>query len=106
MKLGQILSTRPDLLAPEYIQELSRLRDSAPSFDAEQAKSIGEAELGRPLGDVFSCFDDEPIAAASLGQVHRARLHNGDRVIVKVQRPDILKTIRADLDMMRNPAGL
>lgn len=106
MKLGQILSTRPDLLSAEYITELAKLRDDAPSFDAMEARQIIETELGQPLVKLFACFEDEPIAAASLGQVHRARLFTGEAVIVKVQRPHIRQTINADLDMLRSFAGL
>jgi ubiquinone biosynthesis protein len=89
VKLGQVLSTRPDLLPVEFMQELEKLQDHVPSFDCAEAKRIIESELGAPIDEIFQTFDESPLASASLGQVHRGRLANEDEVVIKVQRPDI-----------------
>ncbi len=104
IKLGQILSTRPDILPQEYIVELSKLLDAAPPFPFEEVQATIEAELGRPLGELFARFDPEPIAAASIGQVHRAALPDGTPVVVKVQRPGIRRTVQADLQLLQSQA--
>jgi predicted unusual protein kinase regulating ubiquinone biosynthesis (AarF/ABC1/UbiB family) len=96
IKIGQSLSTRVDLLPKEYIEALSRLQDQVPEFDATEAVTIIETELGQSLHSVYLDFDQEPIAAASLGQVHKAKLHTGEDVVVKVQRPGLRKLF--DLD--------
>jgi len=106
IKLGQILSTRTDLVPVEFIQELSKLQDEVPSFPFSEAKEIVENQFGRPLLEVFEAFDEIPIASASLGQVHRAKLKDGDDVAVKVQRPEIKKTIEVDLEIMLHLATL
>ncbi|MGB8646984.1 MAG: AarF/ABC1/UbiB kinase family protein [Anaerolineae bacterium] len=106
IKLGQILSTRPDLAPPDYIAELTKLQDSAPPFPSEEARALIESELGRPVMELFTSFDDTPVAAASLGQVHRAVLLNGERVVVKVQRPDIQERIKTDLEILLDLARL
>ncbi|MBC2694382.1 MAG: AarF/ABC1/UbiB kinase family protein, partial [Desulfobacteraceae bacterium] len=106
VKLGQILSTRPDLISVEFIQELSKLQDNVPSFPYSEARQIIEFELGRPLKDIFQHFEDTPLAAASIGQVHRAQLKDGEEVVVKVQRPGIRKTIEVDLEIMLHLASL
>jgi ubiquinone biosynthesis protein len=106
VKLGQILSTRPDLLPPAFILELSKLQDTVPPFPAEVAIATIEAELGRPLGAIFRDFCHEPLAAASLGQVHAAVLHDGTQVVVKVQRPDIQQTVALDLAILNELAAL
>jgi ubiquinone biosynthesis protein len=106
IKLGQILSTRPDLIPVEFIQELSKLQDNVPSFPYTEARQIIESELGRPLEDIFQHFEDTPLAAASIGQVHRAQLKDGEEVVVKVQRPGIRKTIEVDLEIMLHLASL
>jgi len=106
IKLGQILSTRPDLIPVEFIQELSKLQDNVPSFPYPEARQIIESELGGPLEDIFQHFEDTPLAAASIGQVHRAQLKDGEEVVVKVQRPGIRKTIEVDLEIMLHLASL
>ena len=100
IKLGQILSTRSDILPPEYIVELSKLLDSAPPISAEEVRTAIESELGAPLDHWFASFSPTPIASASIGQVHRVRLHDGAEVVVKVQRPGIDRTIQADLNLL------
>jgi predicted unusual protein kinase regulating ubiquinone biosynthesis (AarF/ABC1/UbiB family) len=102
IKIGQHLSTRIDILPKEYIQELSKLLDAVPPENIEAIKASVEQELGRPPSEVFAAFDDTPIAAASLGQVHEARLHSGERVAVKVLRPGIEDIINTDLRSLRS----
>jgi ubiquinone biosynthesis protein len=106
VKLGQVLSTRPDLLPPEFIVELNKLQDTVPSFPGAVAIATIENELGRPIDALFSEFATEPIAAASLGQVHAAVLPNGAQVAVKVQRPDIQRVIAQDLAIIAEFAAL
>ncbi|KDP35226.1 hypothetical protein JCGZ_09385 [Jatropha curcas] len=100
IKIGQQFSTRVDILAQEYVDQLSELQDQVPPFPSETAASIVEEELGAPLDDVFDRFDYEPIAAASLGQVHRARL-KGQEVVIKVQRPGLKDLFDIDLKNLR-----
>jgi len=104
VKLGQMLSSRADLLPPDIILELSRLRDEVAPFPAEEARKILEGELNRPMDQVFSWFSEDPIAAASIGQVHRARLLDGSEVVVKVQRPGIKRQIHTDMEILRDLA--
>ena len=99
IKLGQFISTRSDVLPPEVIKELAGLRDEVPGVPTEQIRAIIEQEIG-PIRVRFSTFDDQPVAAASLGQVHRARLENGDRVVIKVLRPGIAQICYTDLAAM------
>lgn len=106
IKLGQILSTRPDLVPLEFIQELSKLQDKVPPYDFQEAKSILESGVRQPLEAVFENIDEIPIASASIGQVHRARLKNGEDVAVKIQRPGIRKIIEIDLEIMLHLATL
>lgn len=106
VKLGQILSTRPDLISVEFIQELSKLQDNVPPFPYTEAIQIIECELGKPLEDIFRQFENTPLAAASIGQVHRAQLKDGEEVVVKVQRPGIRRTIEVDLEIMLHLASL
>lgn len=106
IKLGQLLSTRPDLLPPEFVAEFDRLQDTVPSFPAEIAIATIETELGRPLHMLFQEFCTTPLAAASLGQVHAARLPTGEQVVVKVQRPDIQHIIATDLAILADLAAL
>ncbi|KAJ4843813.1 Protein ACTIVITY OF BC1 COMPLEX KINASE 8, chloroplastic [Turnera subulata] len=100
IKIGQQFSTRVDILPQEYVDQLSELQDQVPPFPSETAVSIVEEELGGPLDDVFDWFDHEPIAAASLGQVHRARL-KGQEVVIKVQRPGLKDLFDIDLKNLR-----
>lgn len=100
IKIGQQFSTRVDILAQEYVDQLSELQDQVPPFPSETAVSIVEEELGAPVDDVFEHFDVEPIAAASLGQVHRARM-KGEEVVVKVQRPGLKDLFDIDLKNLR-----
>jgi ubiquinone biosynthesis protein len=106
VKLGQLLSTRPDLLPEAYTQELASLRDDVRPFPFEQAESILREEYGQPLGEIFANIDSSPVASASISQVHRAVLHGGRVVALKIRRPDIAKIIQADLDIIKNLAQL
>lgn len=104
IKLGQILSTRADLMPPEYIAELTRLQDQAPPVDSFLIREIIVQELGCPIEKIFASFDPEPVAAASIGQAHAATLHNGREVIVKVRRPGIVEQIEEDLEIIQHLA--
>ncbi|MBN1932802.1 MAG: AarF/ABC1/UbiB kinase family protein [Desulfobacterales bacterium] len=106
IKLGQVLSTRPDLIPVDLIQELSKLQDDVPSFSFSSVKEIIETELGTSLEELFEYFHEMPIASASIGQVHQARLKEGEDVAVKVQRPGIKKIIEIDLEIMLHLATL
>ena len=106
VKLGQILSTRPDLLPPQFLEELSRLQDNVPPTAWDKISSSLEAELDIAIDELFTSFDPTPIAAASLAQVHAATLPDGSRVVVKIQRPDIERTINLDLDILYDMARL
>lgn len=99
-KLGQILSTRPDLLPGEFIDELSTLQERVTPLSEEQVVAVMEEELGVPWEDVFDWIEPTPLAAGTIGQVHRARLENGDRVVVKVQRPQAGPDIYRDLGLL------
>ncbi len=106
IKLGQLLSTRADLLPPAYLEALARLQDDVAPFPFEDVERIVQDELGVRLSKAFSSFDREPIAAASLGQVHRAVLRGGREVAVKVQRPGIRDRVIRDLDALDEVAAL
>ncbi len=101
IKVGQLFSTRADLFPTEYVEELSKLQDRVPAFSYEQAKAIIEQDFGKPIQTLFRSFDPIPLAAASLGQVHRAQLHSGEEVVVKVQRPGLLKLFKIDLAILK-----
>jgi ubiquinone biosynthesis protein len=103
IKLGQIVSTRPDLIPPDVIAELKRLQDDVPPVPFEDIKKVIETSLGAPIADVFTTFDETPLATASIGQVHRATLATPDgtqRVVVKVQRPNVGVTVQRDLELL------
>ncbi len=101
IKMGQMLATRADLLPLDYLKELSELQDRVPPFPDAQARAIVEAELGRPIEEIFAELTEPPVASASLAQVYRGRLHSGEAVAVKVQRPLLEEQIRFDLDLLR-----
>ena len=101
IKVGQALSTRPDLVRKDYLEELIKLQDKLPPFPNEIAFSIIERELGQSLTTIYSQISPEPVAAASLGQVYRGRLYSGEEVAIKVQRPNLLPTLTLDLYLMR-----
>ncbi|MBS3127980.1 AarF/ABC1/UbiB kinase family protein [Candidatus Woesearchaeota archaeon] len=100
IKLGQLLSIRPDLVPLAYCKEFSKLQDQVPSFPFSEAKQSVEKELGKPLKEVFSSFEEKPLGSASVGQVHRATLHEGTQVVVKVQRPHIQEIFAEDIDIL------
>ena len=104
IKMGQLFSTRADLFPSAYVQELAKLQDEVPAFTYEQAAAIIEADFGKPLTQLFRSFDPIPLAAASLGQVHKAHLHSGQEVVVKVQRPGLKKLFTIDLAILKKIA--
>jgi ubiquinone biosynthesis protein len=106
IKLGQLLSLRPDLIPAEYCEELSKLQDKVPAIDGKIARELVEKELGKPIRRLFKSFDLNPLAAASMGQVHLAILKDGTKVAVKVQRPDVQKTVKVDIRLLYRLAGV
>ncbi len=106
IKFGQILSLRRDILSEEFVQELQKLQDHVPPFPVEQAREEIVAEFGKPAERLYAFFDEKPLAAASIGQVHRARLPDGREVVVKIQRPGIRDTIETDLSILLTLARL
>jgi ubiquinone biosynthesis protein len=100
VKFGQGLSTRRDLLPEDIADELAQLQDNVPAFDGQVAQQMIEKALGAPVTKLFSSFDQQALAAASVAQVHTATLPNGDAVVVKILRPDVDKLIRKDLEVM------
>jgi ubiquinone biosynthesis protein len=106
VKFGQAISTRRDLLPPDIADELAKLQDAVPPFPAAEAIAIIEEAYGEPVGSVFERFDDEPLAAASIAQVHTAKLKTGTEVVVKVLRPGVTEQIERDLAVLRVLAGL
>lgn len=106
VKLGQVLSTRPDLLPETYTTELSALRDDVRPFAYSEAEAILTEDYGRPPTEVFASIDATPVASASISQVHRAVLHDGRLVALKIRRPGIEKVVQADLDILKNLAML
>ena len=106
LKLGQFLSARMDLLPPAYVEELAKLQDRVPAVQFDEIASVIEAELGRPISEIFREIDPKPIAAASLAQVQRATLLDGRQVAVKVQVPGVDELVQADIAAMRIVAGV
>jgi ubiquinone biosynthesis protein len=106
IKLGQVLSTRPDLIPMEFIAELSKLQDHVPAFAFDQVRQVIESEFRRPAEELFDQLEAEPLGSASIGQVHRAVLKDGETVAVKLQRPGIRKIIEVDLEIMLHLATL
>ncbi len=104
IKLGQLLSTRPDLLPDPYLQALASLQDDVPPIEYRVVQEIVEEEIGERISKAFSSFDEEPLASASIGQVHKATLRSGKPVAVKIQRPGIRKQFLADLDTLKEMA--
>lgn len=104
VKMGQVLSTRPEIVTPEYILELTRLQEQAEPLPSDVVRQAFEESTGVPLEEAFEHFDDEPLASASIAQVHRARLHGGREVAVKIQRPGIAPVVERDLDIARRIA--
>ena len=105
IKIGQALSTRPDLVPPIYLEELTRLQDQLPAFPNEIAYQFIEEELGAPPSEIYAELSSQPIAAASLGQVYQGRLKTGEEVAIKVQRPDLRERITIDLYILRKLAA-
>ncbi len=99
IKLGQLLSTRPDLVGTELSAALQHLQDNVPSDSMEQVRGMVERDLKRPIEECFAEFEERPLASASIGQVHRARLKSGERVVVKVQHPDVPRKFQVDLEI-------
>lgn len=106
VKLGQFMSTRPDILPMTLVREFAKLQDTVKPFSAAEAREIVEAELGRPVEELFAVFEEEPVASASMAQVCRAVTPDGQEVAVKVQRPGIRGTVETDLEIMADLAGL
>jgi ubiquinone biosynthesis protein len=106
IKLGQLLSTRPDVLPANYIDALSRLQNTVTPVPSDKIAAIIESELGAPLAELFASFDCEPLATASMAQVHRAVLHDGSEVAVKVQRPGVRQRIEIDIEILHEVANL
>jgi predicted unusual protein kinase regulating ubiquinone biosynthesis (AarF/ABC1/UbiB family) len=104
IKVGQLFSTRADLFAVEFVEEFSKLQDRVPAFSYEQVEAIVTQDLGKSIPALYQSFDPIPMAAASLGQVHRAQLHSGEEVVVKVQRPGLRKLFEIDLQILKGIA--
>ena len=106
VKFGQLLSTRPDIVPPDIIAELRGLQDDVRPFPFADVERVIREELGQPIERLFLEFDEQPLAAASIGQVHRAVLPNGRRVAVKVQRPNAPRQIESDIQLLEQAARL
>ncbi|MCD4800954.1 MAG: AarF/ABC1/UbiB kinase family protein [Methanococcoides sp.] len=105
VKFGQLMSMRQDLIPKEYAEEFAKLQNEVPPFSFDEVERVVEEEFGKKIEEIFLSFDSSSIAAASIGQVHRAKLLDGTEVVVKVQRPGIRKVIRSDLDILYSMAG-
>ena len=101
IKFGQILSTRPDLLDEEIVSALKKFQNDLEPFETKVAKEIIELDLGKTINEIFVEFNDKPLAAASIAQVHEAKLKTGEKVVVKVVRPDLEKKIKKDLALLK-----
>lgn len=106
IKLGQLLSTRPDILSGDYIAELEQLQDHVAPEPFAQIRAEAQRELGGRLEDLFASFDPQPLAAGSIAQVHAAVTREGDQVVVKIRRPNIVPTIRTECEILQNLAGV
>ncbi len=106
IKLGQMLSTRADIVPQDIFQELQKLQDQVPPADSDEIIAEIETQLKSPISEIFAEFDKVPIAAASIGQVHKAKLKNGENVVIKVQRPNIKRIIEEDIDILKSIAIL
>ena len=106
VKLGQMIAGRADIFPPEIVAELGKLHEKAEPYPAQAARAIIEEDTGKPVDELYASFDDEPMAAASIAQVHCATLHDGTAVIVKVQRPGIAATVEADIAILRSLARM
>ncbi|HIJ88613.1 MAG TPA: ubiquinone biosynthesis protein UbiB [Desulfuromonadales bacterium] len=106
IKLGQLLSTRPDIVPHAFVMEFEKLQDSVPSFSFEEAHALIAAELGAPVEQFFAEIDPEPLAAASIAQVHRARLITGENVVIKLRRPGVVAVVEADISALMSLASL
>ena len=104
IKVGQLFSTRADLFPSEYVEELAKLQDKVPAFEYGQVEAIIQQDVGKTIPELYKSFDPIPLAAASLGQVHRAQLHSGEEVVVKVQRPGLKKLFTIDLAILKGIA--
>ncbi|MFA5903175.1 MAG: AarF/UbiB family protein [Desulfobacula sp.] len=106
IKMGQVLSSRPDLIPVDLLNELTKLQDHVPPFEFEHVKTIIESEFGKPCDQVFLSMEAKPFASASIGQVHLAKIHEDEPVAVKIQRPGIRKTIEIDLEIIQHLASI
>ena len=106
VKLGQVLSTRPDLIPVEITKELSKLQDDVETFAWTEAEKYIADQLDQPISEIFSYIDEQPLASASVAQVHAAELLDGREVVIKVLRPGIWKLVKRDLELMRSVAKL
>lgn len=106
VKFGQLLSTRVDIVPPPLLKELEKLQDAVPPFPTDQARAIVEAELGKPVNELFSRFEETPLASASIAQVHEAVTRSGARIVLKIRRPNIGTVVATDLEIMADLAEL
>ncbi|WP_264321052.1 ABC1 kinase family protein, partial [Zarconia navalis] len=104
IKLGQLFSTRADLFPAEYVEELTKLQDRVPAFSYEEAAAIIKEDFGKGVDQLYRHFDPLPLAAASLGQVHKAKLHSGEEIVVKVQRRGLRRLFNIDLAILKGIA--